>query len=133
MEELVRINKAIDYLKEKGRISNQAGIAKDLASNKSSISLALSGNEKYLTKNFLKRFSTTYEEISFEWLLEGVGQMLTKSAGKNNEIEILRSELDQVKDELELVKQKLNGVMAFFDINDISQSVRAKAAEGKKG
>lgn len=72
----VRLNQAIDYLKDNGRIHKDKDIVEDLGMNKGNVSRALSGNERYFTAGFLKRFATAYSDyINEEWLLTGEGAM----------------------------------------------------------
>ncbi|MDE5886480.1 MAG: S24 family peptidase [Muribaculaceae bacterium] len=77
MDYLARIHKAIDYLKDSGRIHIQRDIVAAVNGNESNVTQALKGNPRYLTKPFLKRFAAAYSDyISEEWLLTGEGEMV---------------------------------------------------------
>lgn len=71
-----RLHQVIDYLKDIGKIHKQQDIVDALGIAKSNLSMALKGNERYLTEGFLKRFAAAYSDyINEDWLLTGEGQM----------------------------------------------------------
>lgn len=75
-ESLKRLNQAIDYLKNKGRIHKQKDIVSALDMNQVNVSRALNGIPRYFTEGFLKKFATAYSAyINEEWLLSGKGPM----------------------------------------------------------
>lgn len=70
-----RLNQAIEYLKDNGKIHKQQDIADALGMAKTHLSVALRGG-KYFTEGFLKRFAKAYSDfISEDWLLTGEGRM----------------------------------------------------------
>lgn len=72
-----RITEAIAYLKSKGKIHKQQDVAERMQADKSNVSRALSGDEKYLTDNFLRRFNSAFGGMfNNEWLINGDGDML---------------------------------------------------------
>ena len=74
---VTRLSGAIEYLKNNGIIHKQQDIAKKMQSDKSNVSRALSGDEKYLTDNFIKRFNAAFgNRFNIEWLIKGEGEML---------------------------------------------------------
>ena len=85
MTKLNRLKKAISYLKGREIIFNQKDIVEKMGVNKSSVSSALRGNEKYLTNSFLIKFCNTFNCINYNWLITGKGNMLnnTSSLSKN--------------------------------------------------
>ena len=72
-----RLSEAIEYLKSNGMIHKQQDIAERMQADKSNVSRALSGDEKYLTDNFIKRFNVAFgNRFNVEWLIKGEGEML---------------------------------------------------------
>ncbi len=71
-----RINEAIAFLKGKRIISLQKDIVEKLKMNKSTVSQALKGNERYLTESFAIKFCHAFDMINPNWLLNGKGEML---------------------------------------------------------
>lgn len=77
MEKKERFATAFETLRYMGKARTQVDIAIKMKSNKSSISQAMMGNEKYLTDNFLMRFNRAFDGIfNDEWLINGEGEML---------------------------------------------------------
>lgn len=70
------INDAIAYLKGKKIAKTQKQIAKLLDVNDANLSKALSGNEKYLTDSFIKKFADVFN-LNANWFLTGEGSMLS--------------------------------------------------------
>jgi hypothetical protein len=83
-DKLKRVEKLIRFLifNEKLNYSSvQKGLTEKLKSEKSVISRALKGDEKYLTDNFIDKLNAVFDnEFDLEWLLTGKGEML-----KNNQ------------------------------------------------
>lgn len=78
-EALNRLNQAIDYLKDNGKVHRQQDIADALGMNKSYLSYALKGKDRYFTEGFLSRFAAAYsDDINEKWLLTGEGTMSKK-------------------------------------------------------
>lgn len=72
-----RLVAAYDYLKSKGMAHKQQDIAEAMNTNKSNISHALNGDQRFLTDSFLRRFNAAYGNIfNDKWLVEGTGEML---------------------------------------------------------
>lgn len=125
MNKLDRIHKAIAYLKGKQIISKQQDIVEKMKVNKSSVSLALKGDERYLTDSFLIKFSEAFT-IDQDYLINGVGEleedMYNKSFNeppekyKNDDkckylMELLEYKNDEIKSlkvELEKTKKQNN-------------------------
>lgn len=83
MTKLERLNTAIAHLKGCQKIKNQQDIVNAMGFNKTSISQALKGNEKYLTDSFLSKFVGVYTDINRDWLLKEKGEMLGKNYQEN--------------------------------------------------
>lgn len=72
----VRLNKVIEYLRDKGKIHKQQDIVDALGMSKPNVSRALNAAPRYFTMGFLKRFASAYSDyINEDWLLTGKGKM----------------------------------------------------------
>lgn len=72
-----RLNAAKKYLIGIGAIDKQSDIAKVMSSSESSISRAFSGDERYLTNSFMRRFNNAFGGLfNLDWLMFGHGDML---------------------------------------------------------
>jgi len=89
MTKLDRLKKAISYLKGNDTIFNQKDIVEKMSVNKSSVSSALKGNEKYLTDSFLMKFCNTFNLINYNWLITGKGSMLVETLSSENDFPVL--------------------------------------------
>lgn len=102
---LDRLNIIIRYLKGEGIIKNQQDIVDILKSNKSSVSLALKGNEKYLTDSFLIKFNKAFNNVfNTDWLLTGLGDMRAGQEDPN-----LNKEIAETIQELLNKRESLGG------------------------
>jgi len=130
MEKKERLAKALAYLKMNGIVESQVDAARKMNAAESTMSSAMSGNEKYLNNKFLKRFNEAFGNIfSPNWLLNGVEPMLCcyKNSDPNapfllgesepgeeskldmkNEIAFLRQQLKLERDKNDLLQQQLN-------------------------
>ncbi len=71
-----RLQQAIDYLKDNGKVHKQQDIADALGMGKARVSEALQGKPMKFTIGFLKRFARAYSDyINEDWLLTGEGRM----------------------------------------------------------
>lgn len=92
MDKKERINAAFVYLKRNGVIKKQKDLAAALKSTPANVSYALSGNEKYLTDNFIVRFSIAFKHIfNIEWIIDGTGEMLRNEESSSNIINITQN------------------------------------------
>lgn len=74
-----RLMSAFNYLKGTGKVHTQQDIADKMEINKSSLSKATNGDDKYLTDSFLKRFNYSFGNLFNErWLISGDGEMLNQ-------------------------------------------------------
>jgi phage repressor protein C with HTH and peptisase S24 domain len=77
-----RIVTAFSYLKQTGSVKTQQEVADIMGANKTTVSQALNGNEKYLTDKFMSRFNEAAGGIfNIAWLLTGKGDMLEDVQG----------------------------------------------------
>jgi len=73
---LDRLLEAIAYLKGKRKITTQKAMAEAMEYNKSTISMALKGDERYFTDSFIEKFCATYG-INKVWIDTGEGEIDT--------------------------------------------------------
>lgn len=71
-----RLTKAYDYLYSNGAIHSQREFADKLQYNPATVSQAMNGYERSLTKGFIRRVCDTFPNINYDWLLTGRGDML---------------------------------------------------------
>lgn len=81
-----RIGSCIEYLKGIGKIHKQQDIADKVGMDKSNLSRALNGDDRYLTDRFLQRFNVAFDNVfNTSWLLAGEGKMLRQPEGCINQ------------------------------------------------
>lgn len=71
-----RLRKVFDYLVFSGHFSTQGDFANIIGTNKTNLSSAMNGNEKYLSDSLFGKIAATFPEINTQWLLRGEGEML---------------------------------------------------------
>ena len=131
MEKKDRLAKALAYLKMKGLAESQVDAARKMNAAESTMSSAMSGNEKYLNNKFLKRFNDAFGDIfSLDWLINGTEPMLCcyrstspeapfligepepetsrTEKEKDDRIRFLEQQLKLEKDKNDLLQQQLN-------------------------
>lgn len=74
-----RLRKVFDYLVFSGIVKTQGEFADTIDVNKTNLSSAINGNEKYLSDSLFQKIHTTYPYINIQWLLTGDGNMLNDS------------------------------------------------------
>ena len=128
-----RIKKAVAYLISTERVSHkstQKDIAEKMGAAIANVSRAFNGNERYLTEGFLKRFNTAFDGIfNEEWLLEGVGNMLTSyHQEKENIIEItaddIRSEATSIRTQGKDIYLETSSGIKYFELSDNKYRMR---------
>lgn len=71
-----RILAAFAHLKEKGLVKTQQDVADMMGANKTTVSQAFKGSEKYLSDKFLARFNATFNDMfNIGWLITGKGDI----------------------------------------------------------
>jgi hypothetical protein len=74
-----RFKKAISHLKGEQIINTNQDVVNKMEINKSSMSLALKGDERYLTEKFITKFANIYG-FNKNWLWKGEGTMFANDA-----------------------------------------------------
>ena len=72
-----RLRKVFDYLVYSEGIKTQGEFAERIDVNKTNLSSAMNGNEKYLSDSLFQKIHSTFPALSIKWLLTGDGNMLT--------------------------------------------------------
>lgn len=134
-----RLEEAIAYLIGQRLVSTNLDIANKMTVHKSSVSSARNGNEKYLTPNFLKKFTETFPVISYSYLVNGNGRMLvsgsdvSQSSSKKNETSPeLRSLINSITELVEcnkILAQTNREQWLIISSNIYDQSEKAKTGE----
>lgn len=77
-----RLRAVFNYLRYENIVSTQKSFAESIGADKSNMSSALKGMERYLTDSLLERVLDAYPQINRAWLLTGEGEMLKKTSDK---------------------------------------------------
>ena len=95
MERVERFKKAYEYVRFKGLAKTQEDVAKKMRRQRTNVSSALNGSERYLTDAFLSDFCLTFNIFSLDWLLTGEGSMLKdgEPAESTNETQLLKERI----------------------------------------
>ncbi|GIM51985.1 hypothetical protein CAPN004_10150 [Capnocytophaga cynodegmi] len=108
-----RFERSIAYLKGIQKIKTQRDVSQHIDTTPESITRALSGNEKYLTDNLLKKFADKFQ-LNESWLLTGKGNMLNTSGPEveedhfEEEENFLKTEREKYKMSLADISEKTN-------------------------
>ncbi|MEM1337309.1 MAG: helix-turn-helix domain-containing protein [Bacteroidota bacterium] len=96
---LARILEAVAYLKGKRIIRTQKDVAEAMGYNKSTISMALKGDDRYFTDSFIEKFSNTFN-VDKNWIETGTGSLDNTNNQFNPKTIVLDSSLLESKDQL---------------------------------
>lgn len=130
---LSRIQKAIAYLKGQQVIIRQQDIVDRMGMNKSTVSMAINGNEKYLTDSFIERFSETFD-FNKTWIIEGEGEML-----ENKEVAKTKLTPREAKDTIDMLLDHEHELMQYnsfrvwkenIELKAINEALRKSSAKG---
>jgi plasmid maintenance system antidote protein VapI len=112
-----RLKKAIDYLKFNNNIKNQDDLAEKMEYNRSSVSQAINGDERYLTDTFILNFCRKFKNINEEWIRTGSGEMLQETVNQEQakpapqQLELSFATLVEIsKQNAEINKQNANSL-----------------------
>ena len=112
-EKIKRLENAVKYLISQKLVDGRApvkSIAEKMDWNKSNVSSAMSGDDRYFTKKFIIDFCATYDNIiSSDWILTGEGVMSeVVDCQLSSDSDIEQAELKSLtKDQLILIIKEL--------------------------
>ena len=129
MDKKERFKAIFSFLKNKGKIHNQADLAKKIGASEATISKALKGDEKSLTDSLFQRVNKAFDNIfSLDWMIDGIEPMfccykknadapfmlsepepsLRTEQEKDERINFLEQQLKLEQQKNELLQQQLN-------------------------
>lgn len=129
MDKKERFKAIFSFLKNKGKIHNQADLAKKIGASEATISKALKGDEKSLTDSLFQRINKAFDNIfSLDWMIDGNEPMfccykknadapfmlsepepsLRTEQEKDERINFLEQQLKLEQQKNELLQQQLN-------------------------
>jgi len=76
---LERFKIAVDYLIQEGEINKWQDLVDAIGMSKYSILKAMKGIERYSTESIIERFCAKYNNINYDWLIDGEGEMLNNN------------------------------------------------------
>jgi hypothetical protein len=86
VERQKRLKEVFDYVRKYCGIHTQIDLANALNKSRNAVTLALNGNEKYLTDNLFTNICETFPGVfNLDYLLTGEGQLLTIEEEVNDE------------------------------------------------
>lgn len=127
-ELLPRAMAVYHYLYNTGCVHSKAEFASKLGRNRTSISRALAGNDKYLNSSLFKHICKVFPEINLEWLIDGTGEMV-KNKEENSTDRIIELYADLVKEHEALRQQtaaQLDEMKAL--VATLSEQIKQQAA-----
>ena len=130
-----RLNEVYRHLYAQEEIETQENFAAALKMQRSSVSAALNGNVKYLTKNLFQKICATYQGVfNLDYLLTGEGTLLAQqekakptlvSPATDNILELHAQMIRRVDD----LRQELHDEL--MEVRQLKDELRATLAELK--
>lgn len=130
-----RLNEAYDYLRYQHGIHTQIDMANALQVTRSSLSAAMNGNEKYITKNLFMKICAAFPGVfNLDYLLNGTGTLLAQkekaeptpvSPATDNILELHAQMIRRVDD----LRQELH--QELLAVRELKDELRATIAELK--
>ena len=118
-----RLNEVYEHLRKFYGIHTQSDFANALRKSRNSITLALNGDEKYLTDKLFKNICEAYKGVfDLNYLLTGNGQLITHEEDARIS-EQVKTEMEQKADILELYAQRIRLV------DDLRMTLKEELAE----
>ena len=104
-----RLNEVYEHLRKFYGIHTQSDFANTLRKSRNAITLALNGDERYLTDKLFKNICEAYKGVfDLNYLLTGNGQLIThEEDARISEHEQVKTEMEQKADILELYAQRI--------------------------
>lgn len=120
-----RLNEVYSYIKKNTEFVNQSLFAEKISEQRSNLSSALNGNEKYITKGLLMKITKAFPEINPIWLLTGHEAMIK---GEKAPKKTINSSVPILADEAINYNEKgvpyynvdfTNGFMGVIEFNNV--------------
>ena len=120
-----RLNEVYEHLRKFYGIHTQSDFANTLRKSRNAITLALNGDERYLTDKLFKNICEAYKGMfDINYLLTGNGQLIThEEDARISEHEQVKTEMEQKADILELYAQRIRLV------DDLRMTLKEELAE----
>lgn len=120
-----RLNEVYEHLRKFYGIHTQSDFANTLRKSRNAITLALNGDERYLTDKLFKNICEAYKGVfDLNYLLTGNGQLIThEEDARISEHEQVKTEMEQKADILELYAQRIRLV------DDLRMTLKEELAE----
>ena len=120
-----RLKEVYEHLRKFYGIHTQSDFANALRKSRNAITLALNGDEKYLTDKLFKNICEAYKGVfDLNYLLTGNGQLIThEEDARISEHEQVKTEMEQKADILELYAQRIRLV------DDLRMTLKEELAE----
>ncbi|MDR2653296.1 MAG: helix-turn-helix domain-containing protein [Prevotellaceae bacterium] len=110
-----RLKQAFYHLKCKNLVKSQLDLAERLGYDKSTISQALNGSEKYLTDAFIHKFCRAFDVINEDWLKTGQGEMLKNIQNLENVSNTVAIGRDANGSEIHITSQKVDEFIRIME------------------
>ena len=118
-----RLNEVYEHLRKFYGIHTQSDFANTLRKSRNAITLALNGDERYLTDKLFKNICEAYKGVfDLNYLLTGNGQLITHEEDARIS-EQVKTEMEQKADILELYAQRIRLV------DDLRMTLKEELAE----
>lgn len=75
MNRIDRLNEVYEWLRYKKLISSKKEFAAHIGVDKTNLSSAFNGRDKYLTNNLFAKIANAFPQLNLDWLLTGEGEM----------------------------------------------------------
>lgn len=120
-----RLNEVYEHLRKFYGIHTQSDFANTLRKSRNAITLALNGDERYLTDKLFKNICEAYKGVfDLNYMLTGNGQLIThEEDARISEHEQAKMEMEQKADILELYAQRIRLV------DDLRMTLKEELAE----
>lgn len=84
-----RLNMAYEELRGRGLIHSQKEFAAAINTKQSNVSYAMNGKDEYLTDGFVRKVTERFPFFSYDWLVDGVGEMLIDGEQRNGKVPVI--------------------------------------------
>lgn len=101
------LNEAYEWLRYKKLVSSKKEFAEHIGIDKTNLSSAFNGMEKYLTDNLFIKISEAFPQLNKNWLLTGKGSVQKDQSGSTNFEDTNQQQNDMtIQELLEAIKRR---------------------------